>query len=123
MVCFLLCSIVAHADQSIRLAWDANEEPDVIGYNLYVKNHINADYHMMSEIREQDLFNPLFPETDIWGLDENMVYYFVVTAFTSDQESGHSNEVVWQYVPKPEPNDDRDKSSGGGCFISTLKGE
>ncbi len=130
----------AHAG-SIRLGWDANSEPEVIGYNIYVKNHINEDYRPMTEIFEQDLDNPLMPTIGVWGLTDTLTYYFVATAFSEDAESAFSNEAIWtgpepppdepppDELPPDEPGDgngdvDKDKNSksgGGGCFISSLR--
>lgn len=111
--------------ESVTLIWDPNEEPEVIGYNIYFKNHINEDYHIASEIFEQDLDNPLYPEITFWGLNVNLVYYYVATAFSSDDESSYSNEVQWTAPTTPEPDQsDGDSGSGGGggggCFISSL---
>jgi hypothetical protein len=101
----------------ITLAWDPNDEADLKGYNLYFKNHINEDYQLMTEVLEDDLLNPLVPTIQIFGLSDNLVYYFVATAFTDTKESAYSNEVVWE-APTPEPDDNG--ASTGGCFISTL---
>ncbi len=110
---------------NIRLGWDANPEPEVIGYNVYVKNHINEDYRLMSEVFEQDLDNPLVPTIGVWGLTDALTYYFVATAFSEADESDHSNEVYWTGPvpdsPTPIPNGDKDSDSGGGgCFIGSL---
>jgi len=115
----LLITVSAIAGD-IRLTWDANDEPTVTGYNVYWRNHINENYKLMSEIFEQDFDNPLFPEIGVWGLSNSLNYYFVATAFSTDAESGHSNEVLWSYTaPAPKPDSG---GGGGGCFISTVGG-
>lgn len=114
----IIMAALSHAGD-VRLAWDSNSEPEVIGYNIYQRNHINEDYILAGEILEQDFDNPLFPEITIWNLDNTLKYYFVATAFSETEESGYSNEVIWT-APSPK----KDKSSGGGgggCFINTIQ--
>lgn len=111
--------------EPVTLAWDSNTEPDLGGYNVYTKNHVNEDWRLVTEIYENDLVDPLHPETTIWGLSTSLVYHFVVTAFNDAVESGYSNEVIWEYQPpEPEPEPDKKKKSGGGgggCFIGSLQ--
>jgi len=116
-----IITVVSAYSESVTLAWDPNTEPEVIGYNIYFRNHINEDYRIASEIFEQDLDNPLLPEITFWGLNVNLVYYYVATAFSSDDESAHSNEVQWT-APDPDQSDGDSGSDGGegGCFISSL---
>ena len=39
-----IISMVSMAySESVTLMWDPNPEPEVIGYNIYFKNHINED--------------------------------------------------------------------------------
>jgi hypothetical protein len=104
----------------VSLEWDANEEPEVIGYNIYGRNHLNEDYRLFGEILEQDFDNPLFPTVTFWNLNNNLTYYFVATAFSEDDESEYSNEVVWT-APTSSPKGTSKGSSGGGCFISTVQ--
>jgi hypothetical protein len=106
----------------ITLAWDPNDEPDLKGYNIYFKNHVNEDYRLMAELFEDDLLNPLVPTIQIFSLSDSLVYYFVATAFSETLESEHSNEVIWKAPAKPEPDDNTDNGDGsGGCFISTIQ--
>lgn len=118
----MFCITPAFAEP-VTLAWNPNEEPEVIGYNVYFKNHINEDYRLATEIFEADFDNPLFPEITFWGLNAALTYYYVATAFDGTNESGHSNEVIWS-APKAEPKPEKKKSGsgggGGGCFIGTL---
>lgn len=118
-----IISMVSMAySESVTLMWDPNPEPEVIGYNIYFKNHINEDYQLTSEIFESDFDNPLYPEVTFWGLNVNLVYYYVATAFSSDDESAYSSEVQWTAptTPDPDQSDGDSGSGGGGCFISSL---
>lgn len=118
----LICMFSSVYGENVTLAWDPNSEPEVIGYNIYFKNHINEDYRLASEIFESDFDNPLFPEITFWGLNVNMPYYYVATAFSPDEESGHSNEVIWTYNPDdPGTTDDNSGGAGGGCFIDSIR--
>ena len=123
LVTYMLLTLSAYAGD-ITLGWDPNDEPDLKGYNLYFKNHINEDYKPMTEIFENDLENPLAPTVKIFGLNDSQVYYFVATAFDDTLESDYSNEVMWSAPdpePEPEDNDDDGSAGGGGCFISTIQ--
>ena len=122
---FMCISVYA---SDVTLAWDPNEEPEVVGYNIYWKNLNFEDYKFCCEIMEQDFDNPLFPEMTIWGLSDILTYYFVATAWSDTDESAFSNEVVWiapQSDPDPDPDPDIGSNSPSGgnspCFISTLK--
>ncbi|MHC4640104.1 MAG: hypothetical protein ACYS32_00565 [Planctomycetota bacterium] len=122
----MLTGLQSAIPADITLAWDPNEEPEVIGYNIYFRNHINEDYRFMAEILEQDFDNPLQPTIGIWGLSEILTYHFVATAFSTDEESDYSNSVIWSAPPEPptEPPPAPAPpagSGGGGCFISSIQ--
>ncbi len=123
-VLVILVSTAGALNNTITLAWDVHADPNVIGYNLYTKNHINEYYRFYSEIVEIDLPDWLNPSVKIFSLDRNLAHYFTLTAFTETNESGFSNEVI--YVDGIVNNDPIDlptphKSGGGGsCFISVM---
>ena len=86
----------------ITLQWDANVETDLAGYYIYYKpdtccdpyNGIGAnDGDAPIQQRLTDFGDPDYPQYTISGLDDNRVYYFVVSAFNnSGYESGFSTE-------------------------------
>jgi len=103
----------------VTLAWDPNQEPDLIGYNVYV-NDVSYDpsYYQLDTVSldEIDPDNPMYTATE---LKENLQYCFVVSACNSEGfESGFSNEVCvlngQQVVLSMSQNSG---GGGGGCFI------
>jgi len=126
-VLVIFVSGVGALNNTITLAWDFADDPEIIGYNLYTKNHINEDYRLYSEIQENDLADWAKPAVKVFSLDRNLAHYFVVTAFSVDTESGYSNEVIYsdgmyKVVPTDEPQPAPARSGGGsGCFISTIR--
>lgn len=82
---------VVHA-ADVKLAWDANIEPEVMGYRLH--------WGVVNEIpftEAVDVSN--VTEYTLSGLVEDQTYYFAVTAYSLESESGYSNIV--QYIPRP----------------------
>jgi hypothetical protein len=91
----LLFGATAQA-QTVRLAWDANTEPDVAGYTVV--------YGTSSRNYTGSLAVGRTPEAAITGLTVGRRYYFAVRARSSaGTQSGLSNEVstVVQVTPPP----------------------
>jgi hypothetical protein len=84
--CFLLIASGAARAQTVKLAWDANAEPDLAGYKVYTGTASRAYGAPASLGKITSYSSPtLAPGT----------YYFAVTAYNSSgAESGFSNEVV-----------------------------
>lgn len=93
----LLCfSTLAFAGTSwVKLGWDANSEPDLVGYRLY-RSTVDGVYaygetsaNLVAEIPKDT--------TPLEYVDRNIpdgTYYWVVTAYDSEgHESGPSNQV------------------------------
>ncbi len=98
---FLLGNNVFAKD--ITLAWDANEEPDVVGYRVYYKIDSSSLPFDGTEAKEGvspvDVGNTL--STTLSGLSENAIVYFAVTAYNSvGEESTFSNVVASDWVPE-----------------------
>jgi uncharacterized membrane protein YgcG len=93
----------------VDLAWEPSNDPNVVGYRLYVREDIE-DY------------NYSFPEWEgaetrgtIIGLDQYESYFFVVRAFDHQgNESDNSNEV---YLPANYDDNQLDPGTGGGGGI------
>jgi hypothetical protein len=75
----------------VCLEWDPVVHPDLAGYTIYY-GKVSSQYDIEIDIEE--------PMTDVCIEDESyftegMDYYFVATAFSFEEESDYSNEVVW----------------------------
>jgi hypothetical protein len=74
----------------VRLAWDANIEPDLAGYWLY-QSELSGQYTESKRV----LNIPAGTETCTVGPLPPGTYFWVATAFNrSLNESGYSNEVT-----------------------------
>lgn len=71
----------------VTLAWDQNPEPDVIGYKIYY-GQSSGNYSTTIDVGN-------YTSCVISGLDIDETYYFVATAYTSDDESGYSDEISY----------------------------
>jgi chitinase len=97
VIIVLLCITVAapsHA-MDVTLAWDANSESDLAGYKIYYGTHSGPPYsNTMNVPLTLQSFNPDSPQYTVQGLTNGVTYYFVATAYnTQDVESDYSNEV------------------------------
>ena len=80
---FILLVSCAHAE---RLVWDANAEPEVIGYKVH-RGLSSGQYNTVVDVGN-------VTEYQLVGLDPTKTYYFAVTAYSATQESGYSNEAI-----------------------------
>jgi len=85
----------------ITLAWDPNTEPDLAGYRIFVR----------AEGDNYDYGQPDWEGTDttctLYGLLDDTSYYFVARAFdTSENVSGDSNEVFFEFIENTPPTAD-----------------
>ncbi len=71
---------------TVKLAWDANSEPDIAGYNVYYGRGSGNYTGQLTVTR---------PSATV-SVRGNKVLYFAITAFTtSGIEGPFSNEVHW----------------------------
>jgi len=86
----------------VTLAWDQNPETNLLGYKVYYKTATSDETYNGTGIDQgpspitlliEDLADPDNPEFTLTGLDDNEVYFFVVTAYNSYGESDYSDEV------------------------------
>ena len=95
IVVFLCWGVPAYA-LDITLQWDANSEADLAGYKIYYKTETSGPSYDGTGAFEGnspiDVGNTT--EITLHGLDEDVTYFFAVTAYNTDLlESGFSNEV------------------------------
>jgi fibronectin type 3 domain-containing protein len=85
--CFIgLCASPAFSASSIQLSWDANPEPDLMGYNVYMGTS-KGSYNITRNTGPNPSY--LFP-----NLPQGITYYFTVTAYDqTNNESLPSEEV------------------------------
>jgi hypothetical protein len=114
----------------ITLAWDANSEPNLMGYNIYYDTSPGPPYlgtdadQGVSPIMVwvEDLEDPGNPFFTITGLDDEEVYYFSVTAFDMEhQESAFSNEASTAGATVSDPDYNLSFDGSEGCFIGVAR--
>jgi hypothetical protein len=76
----------APGDRRVDLAWNANTEPDLVGYRVHRSLGAGGPYQPVA-----DTVLPAHPDT---GLTNGVTYYYVVTALDDRFESAHSNEAA-----------------------------
>ncbi len=101
--------------EEVTLDWAANTEPELLGYYIYYKpdtccapyQGTGADQgNSPIQVPLSQIADPGNPEFLISGLDDNRAYYFVISAYDGEEESGYSNEVkikAPQIVSQPVP--------------------
>jgi hypothetical protein len=92
---FFIWCVPAYA-LDITLQWDENTETNLAGYMVYYKTENSGPSYNGTGAVEGDSPIDVGDTTEITlhGLDEDVVYFFTVTAYNYDQqESGFSNEV------------------------------
>jgi len=101
---------IIHAAQ-VTLEWDAVIHPLLEGYVVYYGTY-SGDYEVSLDVGN-------YTSCTISDLDENEIYYFAVTAYSTEgEESDFSNEVS-----SSDGNSSRnfyDVGIGCGCFIATA---
>lgn len=71
----------------VTLAWDANTEPDLDGYQVYYGT-ASGDYELPIDVSDVNMWA-------VKGLGEDTTYYFAATAYDEDQnESAYSEELI-----------------------------
>ena len=71
---------------TIKLAWDSNTDPDVVGYKIYYGT-ASGTYDHSIDVGNETAYT-------LTGLTQGQTYFIVTTAYdTSGNESDYSNEV------------------------------
>jgi hypothetical protein len=93
----LTAKILAAQTTSVTLSWNANSEPDVVGYRLY--------YGRTSHNYEQNIDAGRSTTATIQNLSTGTVYYFAATAYNAaGVESEFSDEVIFRSpIQTPTP--------------------
>jgi hypothetical protein len=104
------CSVrIVHAGQT-TLEWDPVTHPDLAGYMVYYGTY-RGDYDESVDVGN-------WTSVTIEGLEEDVTYYFSVTAYSANgEESEYSNEVCVNCATGDTANG---SGGGGGCFIATA---
>lgn len=111
-ILFFFCLISTVKAMDISLEWDPNTESDLAGYKVYYKAGSSGEPYDGTDASQGaspitvaigDLGDPNDPQYTLTGLDENKVYFLVVTAYdTEGMESDYSNEVVTVSISFPD---------------------
>jgi hypothetical protein len=95
----------------ITLEWDPVTHPDLAGYMVY--------YGTFSEDYDESVDVGNWTSVTIEGLEEDVTYYFSVTAYSADgEESEYSNEVCNNSAICATASSSG--GGGGGCFIAAA---
>lgn len=79
--------VVALMAGTVTLAWDANTEPDLAGYNIYY-GETSRDYAHSINVKNVTQYT-------VQGLEAGKTYFFAATAYDNDNnESAYSTELV-----------------------------
>ena len=90
---FLVTIVNAHG-ANVTLGWNPNNEPDLAGYVLYSSPGAPGQPYDYVATYPISSINPESPKCTITGMDADVPYYFVITAYDTDNnESGYSNEI------------------------------
>lgn len=98
-IIILIASSVYARD--VTLQWDANTEDQLLGYRIYYDIDAGAPYEGTGadqgvspiEMPLADFADPNNPQITLTGLSDASDYFFAVTAYSADEESGYSNEA------------------------------
>ena len=121
-VALLSCFLTPGYARDVTLAWDT--DPSVDGYLLYYNAGSSGPPYNGTGTAEGD--SPVdvgwVSEFTLRALSDDEDYYFAVTAYTQDGESGYSNEVTTARSSSIATTSgvSAGGGGGGGCFINTV---
>jgi len=111
----------------VTLQWDANTEPDRVGYRIYYDIDTGPPYDGAVAAEDSSPIDVKIADVEagdtvqytLTGLEDGETYFFTVTAYnTSGSESGYSNKV--STGNDISTGNESANSGGSGCFLSTL---
>ncbi|MEJ0089350.1 MAG: fibronectin type III domain-containing protein [Limisphaerales bacterium] len=109
----------AWAAQSVTLGWEPSLDPNVKGYKIYYGT-VSHNYNNVVAVENST-------SATIGGLDSGTTYYFAATTVNAqNEESGFSNEAVYQ-VPTEVPTNAmvgtvQIQKTADGQFMLTMNG-
>ena len=104
------CSVRIVNAGRITLEWDPVSHPDLAGYMVY--------YGTFSDDYDESVDVGNWTSVTIEGLEEDLTYYFSVTAYSvNGEESENSNEVCNNSAICDTASS---SGGGGGCFIASA---
>jgi hypothetical protein len=118
---------------TVTLAWDANAEQNIAGYEVYYQKWSSGPpFDYFGYVALQDLADPGNPSATITDLEDDTDYYFVITAVNTEGiESAFSNSTCAEIGAgtgqpcgagdaAPSDNGGGGGGGGGGCFLNAL---
>jgi Fibronectin type III domain len=108
------------ADQSVILGWQPSSDPNVVGYRIY---YGTTSHNYTSKVSIGNLTS-----VTIEGLADGTTYYFAATTVSDqNQESGFSNEAIYQVPAAVTTNNVQNNvqicSATAGQFMLTVTGQ
>ena len=97
---------------NLTLAWDANSEPDLIGYRVYC-GESSGNYTVNHDITSSDPNDPPPTTYEFTGLEEGITYYLAAKAISQTGESAFSHEISYTVPAAPVDPQDIDNDGDG----------
>ena len=103
---------------NLTLAWDANSEPDLVGYLVYC-GESSGHYSITKEVTSDNPGETPPTACEFTGLEEGATYYFSAIAFSDGGQSDFSEEISYtvptaQVDPRTTDDDDDGYSENQG---------
>ena len=92
---------------NLTLAWDANNEPDLLGYHVFC-GESSGNYTINHDITSSDPNDPPPTTCEFTGLEEGKEYYFAAIAYSENGQSDYSQEISYT-VPMAQNDPDTDQ--------------
>ena len=89
---------------NLTVAWDANNEPDLIGYRVYC-GESSGNYTISHDITSSNPNEPPPTTCEFTGLEEGKKYYFAAIAYSDNGQSGYSQEISHTVPAAPVASD------------------